>query len=308
VLTPSPFAAEQVRITLFCLLAAGLVLIRHRSNLVRLVHANENRLRDSTAMHLASKILHVLAVGLWFGTGIFFSFNVGFTLFHTFEAEAMKPPDQRPTWFKVSDEFQVEPDRRKDQGTRAAGAAIAPLFDQYFLLQGVCGLLAVITALGWSKAEPGRRVHSVRFLVLLAALATVVAGWPLERYVSDLRVTRNQADDQLRTKIVMQVVNAPKGQPGPNLEQERAALSQANAQFGMWHGISVLLNLVTLVLVTVGMALAAVLPGRTAEVEGQKAEVGGQKSEVRIQRSEVGSPGVAPEDSPQTAIRGVGTS
>src|SRR5262245_17846912 len=50
VATPAPFAAESVIITLFCLVAAGLVLLRHRSNITRLIQGTENRLQDSPTM------------------------------------------------------------------------------------------------------------------------------------------------------------------------------------------------------------------------------------------------------------------
>src|SRR5262249_12058514 len=153
-------------------------------------------LQDSPAMRLLAKTLHVLAVGLWFGAAVFFSFVVALSLFDSFESAAKEPRGpKRPVWFPVAGQFDRDADR-KEQGTRAAGHAVGPLFDAYFLLQGVCGLIAVVTALGRWRAEPGSRVHKLRAVVLLLALGTVAAGWPIEQTVSRLRDERNKAVDR----------------------------------------------------------------------------------------------------------------
>jgi hypothetical protein len=153
-------------------------------------------------------------------------------------------------WFPVAPQFDKDAALRKEQGTRAAGYAITPLFDAYFLLQGVCGFVAAVTALGWVRAEPGVRVHKIRAEVVLLALATVVAGWPIERYVGELRDLRNQAvDEQLRSGSA-------------NQEHFAAVAKLARAEFGRWHLYSLLLNFVTVILVAVAMALTACLPAR----------------------------------------------
>ena len=74
------------------------------------------------------------------------------------------------------------------------GAAVGPIFPYYFLLQGLCGLLAVIPALAWSWAEPQSSLHKARSLLLIVALVLVVAGWPLVQKVSALRALRYSAD------------------------------------------------------------------------------------------------------------------
>jgi hypothetical protein len=135
-----------------------------------------------------------------------------------------------------------------------ATAAIAPMFDWYFLLQGVCGVVAMATALRWSMADPAARAHRWRSVVLIAAVATVVVGWPLERYVHALRFERNEKVD-----IFLRSAADPEASP----ETKAEALQQAKAArglFGMVHGLSFLLNFGTLGLVTVAMALAALLP------------------------------------------------
>lgn len=227
-LTPDPFAPANALLTGFCLLTSALVLLRHRSNVSRLLHGTENRLPESPAMLQLSKTLHVLAVGLWFGSAVFFSLVAALVLFQTFESLGTMPASERPAWLPLAEPFD------KEKGTRLAGAAVGPLFPWYFLIQGVCGLIAVATALPWSRAEPANKVHRLRTVLLVLALTTVVVGWPLAQRVSDLRVARYAADP--------------------------VVAEAARAAFGNWHTYSLLLNFLTLGLVTVIMALAAWLP------------------------------------------------
>jgi acyl-phosphate glycerol 3-phosphate acyltransferase len=242
ILSSAPFGAQDVIITVFCLVAAGLVFARHRANLGRLLHGTENRLKESPSMLLLTKLVHVLSLGLWFGSGIFFSFVVGLLLFRTFGSLTEEPQLARPLWLPAPPELEKnrpsdsfpEP-LRKEQGSRIAGAAVGPMFPWYFGLQAVCGVLAVATALAWcsSASYPGA-VHKVRVVVLGLALIGVGVGWWLEREVEKRRETRTAAD-------------------------------QARADFGRWHGFSLMVNLLTVLLVTVGMALAAALPAASAD-------------------------------------------
>jgi acyl phosphate:glycerol-3-phosphate acyltransferase len=205
-------------------------------------------------MSLLGRTLHVLALGLWFGTSIFFTFVVGLTVFGTFEKIAAEPAASRPLWFPVPSEFEKprpgehfpEP-LRKEQGSRAGGAAVGPLFPWFFGIQAACGCLTLLTALAWY----GRRetVHKVRAVVLLLTLATVAGGWWLERIVEDMRVVRNDRSD-----VVLR-------SPQPASEEVQAA-EAARAGFGRFHFYSLMLNFATVGLVTVAMALAAQLPTR----------------------------------------------
>jgi acyl-phosphate glycerol 3-phosphate acyltransferase len=247
--TPAPLADVNCILTVFCSLAAGLVFLRHRANITRLLRGNENRLQDTPAMQLLGKTLHVLAVGLWFGTAVFFTFVVTLSLFQSFESEAQKPKAERPAWFRFPDELDRDAALRKEQGSRAAGFAVGPLFDYYFLLQGLCGFAAAVTALGWARGAAAR-VHKVRAVVVLLALGTVVAGWPIERKVGELRDLRNQAVDRERAQ--------------PSQAELVAQADTLRKEFRDWHLYSLLLNFVTLILVTVAMALAARLPEQRA--------------------------------------------
>jgi glycerol-3-phosphate acyltransferase PlsY len=253
----APFAGDRLILTVFCAVAVGMVFLRHASNIGRLMRGQENRLAERPIMQNASKVLHVLAVGLWFGMAVFFSFPVALTLFSTFEAEAAKK--DRPTWFPLPAEYEMQVDKfnlQKDQGTRAAGFAIGPLFDHYFLWQGICGFLATITALSWTRVEPGRRVHRYRVIVLVLAVVTVVLGWPVERKVSELRDGRNLASDRL-----MQQLKDKGGSAGSKAIEEASGQALAARQdFTTWHLWSLLLNMVTIGLVTAAMAQTAFLP------------------------------------------------
>jgi len=207
-----------------------------------------------------SKILHVLTLGLWFGTAIFFSFVVGLNLFGTFGRVAAEPPAEREIWFPMWDAFDgPSPDPafaeplRKEQGTRAAGVAIAPLFHWYFGIQAVCALLASATALALRQKGVGR-IHAIRATVLLTALITVALGWWLEHVVEDLRGPRNSTFDAMVR------------QSTPHVEDVRAAV-EARKEFARWHLASLGLNMVTVVLVTIAMAQAAYLPSSQHPVD-----------------------------------------
>jgi acyl-phosphate glycerol 3-phosphate acyltransferase len=227
-----PFGENQRILTLFCFVAAGLVFLRHRANLGRLAHGAENRLRDSPAMLLFTKILHVLALGLWFGSTVFFTFVVAPATFKTFESYGQMPAAERPAW------LPVPPDFDKEKGTRLAGVAVGPIFPWYFLIQGACGLLAVATAFSWFRVQPYGSIHQLRCLFVGLALVTVFAGWPLVDKVDALRLDRYSLDP--------------------------VVAAGAKAAFGTYHLISLMLNFGTVILVTAAMVLAAWLPSPPA--------------------------------------------
>jgi acyl-phosphate glycerol 3-phosphate acyltransferase len=195
VLTPEPFAANSWALTAFCLATAALVIVKHRGNIARLLQGKENRVADSQGFQSIVRVTHVLALGLWVGGGVMFSFIVAPTVFATFDSAQ-------------------------------AGNIVSPIFRPYFALQGVCGLIAVATAAAWANRG---RLHRIRFAVIALAVALVLAGWPLVGKVAELRIARETSE-------------------------------AARAAFGRWHGISLSLNLATLILATAGLALAACLP------------------------------------------------
>jgi glycerol-3-phosphate acyltransferase PlsY len=268
---PEPFRQVNIIMTMFCVLAAALVFLRHRSNLVRLARGTENRVADSSAMLQFTKTIHVLALGLWLGSVFFFTFIMAPQIFTGVESLAQN--EDRPPWFPLDEKAYGKMDDQlpgpKEQGTRMAGYAISPLFPIFFALQGVLGFLATATALGWPRLQPARKVHKVRVIVLIAALLTVVIGWPLEQYVDQLRQPRHESVEKFL-----------RSEQGTTLEKEaKDQALAAKSEFFFWHMLSLGLELVTFLLVAVGLALAAQLP-----------EVKGQESGVRSQESGAGSP------------------
>jgi glycerol-3-phosphate acyltransferase PlsY len=208
-------------------------------------------LPEIPAMLLLTKVIHVLAVGLWFGTAVFFSFVVGLSLFSTFESLSVRPAGERPYWFPLPAELDRSPPSkhfpdplRKEQGSRVAGEAVSPLFTWYYSLQLACGAVALLTALAWL---PWGTVHQVRVGLVALGLVGVAVGWWMEHKVSELRQVRSQASDAVLKD------------PQPSPEAIRAA-DAARAEFGKWHGYSLIINLVTVAVVTAAMTLAAQLP------------------------------------------------
>jgi acyl phosphate:glycerol-3-phosphate acyltransferase len=233
--------------SLFCLLAGLLVIARHRANLVRLAHGNENRLQETPAMTQLAKTMHVLALGLWFGMSVFFSFVATPSLFDTLEKLSERPAEQRREWLPLPPEFakvDTEVNGPKEQGSRIAGSLVGPMFPWYFLLQDMCGIIALATAFSWVKHG---KVHRWRVGLVLVAVVLALAGWPVEQRVSKLRTPRNQAvDAYLRA----------------GSDASPSAMREARSDFGRWHVYSLMLNFATILAVAGAMALAGNLPQR----------------------------------------------
>jgi acyl-phosphate glycerol 3-phosphate acyltransferase len=131
-----PFSPGEGILTWFCLVAAGLVFLRHRANIGRLFRGTENRLQESATLLTLAKVLHLLALS-FFGPFILAALVFLGYLF------------------------------------------VAPGFPAFFAVQVTCGLVAVITALSWTKSESHRVIHKVRATLLVLALLTTLASWPL---------------------------------------------------------------------------------------------------------------------------------
>jgi glycerol-3-phosphate acyltransferase PlsY len=255
--TPQPLAAEHLPQTLFCSAAAGLVFWAHRSNLLRLLHRRELRLREDSFLMGLRHSLYLLAVSCWFGMLVFFSLVVGPVLFRQWRALAEE--GTRPNWFPLAAAFERRDwdfDGPREQGTRAAGFTVSQLFPWYYLLQGICGFVAVGACLGQQRTAPTRR-GAWRCRLLLLALGLVVLGWGVERYVRGYQELRDQTIEQF-------LQSPPEREP-----LARQAAEEARAQFGRWHLVSLALNLgtlasVTLVLVLSALDLAAPATGEAA--------------------------------------------
>jgi glycerol-3-phosphate acyltransferase PlsY len=225
--TPAPFDSSQSKLTLFTIVAFLLVVVRHYGNIIRVVRGQEHRISESTAMRSLGKVIHVLSMGLWFGSNVFF-IVVTLIVLETWQRYGQMSFNERPVWLPFGGGFN------EDAGTRVFGATVAPIFPFFFLVQGVCGLFALITALGFSRAEPTRRLHRVRFMVILVAALTVVGGWPLSQRLDELRIERYNPDASIA--------------------------NPAKKDFGRLHAYSLFLNFGTVILVAIGTALAAFPP------------------------------------------------
>ncbi|MBX9679005.1 MAG: glycerol-3-phosphate 1-O-acyltransferase PlsY [Gemmataceae bacterium] len=246
--------------TLYVAVGGAFVIVRHRSNVRRIWLGTENRFQENGLMESLARSIHVLAVGLWFGMAAFFSFAVATGLFDSFEQ--LGRAEDRPSWFPRPEMYsRSEPtlDSPKEQGSRAAGYVIGPLFTKYYLWQGICGILAVGTAIGWAKRG---KLHAWRANLLVVALILVLAGWPLERKVGDLRVPRNEATEAY---LKADAATAPSLAP---------AMKEKRDEFLHWHLASVFLNLGVIVLVGVATAMAGHLPPRDANGNASRAVLG----------------------------------
>ena len=103
-------------------------------------------------------------------------------------------------------------------------------------MQAACGLVAVVTALAWWNAEPNRRAHRLRVIVLGLGLILVAVGWPVSEHVSALRPVRFDPDP--------------------------AVAAAARDAFRAWHFVSLGLSLPTVLAAGVGLFLGAVTDDR----------------------------------------------
>jgi hypothetical protein len=234
-----PFAGEAIYSTLFCMAGALIVFVKHRTNLQRLIAGTENQLEARSMFDFLQRALHLLALALWLGSAVFFSFLAAPKIFASFNEVAKSPPGDRTAYVPINEGLD---DARKDQlGSALAGAAVGPIFPLFFGLHAVCGIIALVTAAGWWKREG--RIHRVRAILIGIALLTVAIGWPISQKVTELRLARFSPD--------------------------AAIAAAAKDGFVTWHLISLALSFVTTVIVFAAMLLAARLPERKTPPEDE---------------------------------------
>lgn len=233
---PSPFAEPQWVVTVFVLVAASFVIVKHRSNVKRILAGTENRIDDGDRRVTLLRGLHILAVGWWFGAAAFFNFVAAPNLFESFAEVANTQPSNRTAQFRILPSDLDTVPNRDALGKALAGSAVAPLFPRYFLLATLCSLAGAVTAYGFLLMDPEGRIHRRRFWLAVVAAALVVGGWPLSGYVSQLSADRWGAD--------------------------LAVAAEAKAAFGPWHLVSLAGSGITTLLAGVLLALAAKLPER----------------------------------------------
>lgn len=230
----SPFAAEHIAITLYVLVGSAFVAFKHRSNVERLLKCNENPIALNEARRQTwLRIVHLLAVGFWFGGVAFFNFAAAPAIFESFKQVVNAGSSDRTANETIIPD-NAETQRKDALANALAGSAVAPIFPMYFALQAICVLLALATALSWRNAIPNRGTHRTRVALLVVAFLTVAIGWPVSQHVSELR--------PLRFRPEPDVANA------------------ARQAFLVWHSVSLLLSFLTVLLGGVVLALASKFP------------------------------------------------
>ncbi len=241
--TPNAFSDEALPIAIYLIVGTVMVFVKHRSNIKRLLQGTENQIGDFAMQQTILRASHILALGFWFGGAGFFNFLAAPAIFASFKQVVHAGPSDRTAQESIiTADASVE---RKDALASAlAGSAVGPVFPRYFAMQGLCGFLALITALSWWNAEG--KVHRWRVYLIAVAVLTVAIGWPVSNYVSELRLLRYTPDSAISTK--------------------------AKADFGTWHLVSLFLSFVTVCLAGVALALASRLPVENAVVADCESE------------------------------------
>jgi glycerol-3-phosphate acyltransferase PlsY len=229
--TPDPFGPGNWVVTAFCVVGAALVVIKHRANIRRLLAGTENRIGDGPMRQTLLRGLHIVALGFWFGGAAFFNFVTAPAIFASFKEVVNTAPSDRTANVPIVPEGADE-QTRKNLASALAGSAVGPVFPKYYVMQAVCGVIALLTAFAWWNT--GGRVHRWRVYLLWAALLLVAMSWTNSEYVGQLRLARFD--------------------PNPSIA---AAAWEA---FGTWHLVSLLFSFVTTCLAGVVLALAARLP------------------------------------------------
>jgi hypothetical protein len=229
--SPTPFSADAMPITLYLIAAAAMVVIKHWKNIERLLRGTENQIREFSMRQVILRGLHVLALGMWFGGAGFFNFLAAPPIFASFKQVVNAGPSDRTAQETIIP-ADASQERKDALASALAGSAVGPVFPRYFAMQAVCGLLALVTALGWWNAEG--KVHRWRMYVIAIAVLTVAIGWPISNYVSELRLLR--------------------------FVQDPAIAAAAKTDFVSWHLASLFLSFVTVCLAGVALAMASRLP------------------------------------------------
>jgi hypothetical protein len=119
----------------------------------------------------------------------------------------------------------------------------------YFGILAAGAVLALAAA--WQFQGAPAAVHRARRMILVTAVLAIGSGWMLRAKVSTLREIRSALSDR-----VLQ-------DRQPSADDLRRA-EAARQDFGRWHAGSLGVNLLTVILLTAAMALAAFLPAARA--------------------------------------------
>lgn len=232
-------AAPSDPAAILVLLSGIFVIAKHHGNIRRIIAGNENLLAEGPLFSLLPGRLALAAGSAWLGMGLFFTFVTGLGTFGAFESLAMEEP--RPYWLPMPENLLREPEKglylpdplRKEQGSLLAGVSVSAQFPWYFFIQTVLGSILLGAMAGRRPIQPGW------VLIAGTALGLSMAGWATERHVESIRVSRNEVTARYVAST----------------DSERASIStelkSARGAFRRWHSVSIILNLATLVCVSV---------------------------------------------------------
>ena len=233
--TSHPFSSAALPVTLYLLVGSAFVVVKHRSNVRRLIAGTEpHTTGDGSRRQFALRAVHIVALGVWFGGSLFFNFLTAPAIFASFDDVAKTAPSDR-----TAHEPLLPPDaddaRKQRLGSALAGAAVGPVFPLYFATQAICGGLALVTALAWRSA--------LRTLLIAAGLLYVAAGWPVSRHVAELRAARVDVANPARAEA-------------------------AKRAFRTWHFVSLGLSTLTVGVAGAALVMAAGLPNGPRDSTG----------------------------------------
>lgn len=184
------------------------------------------------------RVLHLVGVGLWLGTVVFFPFCVALPVIAGMQALAMRPDN----WLHLQSE---------KEGIRLAGELLNIVFARYFLFQLGCGLAALIPAVIWLRQSGKVHRFRVGFLLLAMVLVSANEWWLAEnvRYWRHARYASHSAAEHTTAPGTTASAATP-GSPHPDAEQA----------FQFWHTLSLAADIVTLLLVFLTVLLAPFTP------------------------------------------------
>ena len=230
----SGMALSAWPITAFILAGTLLVIVKHRSNIARLWKGTEPPIGELAMRPTLLKSIHLLALGLWFGGAAFFNFGTATSIFASFKEVVANSPSDRTAHLDIVPVGTTE-ERQGELASALAGSAVGPVFPRYFVMQVVCAIVALATAIVWWRTDPGVSQHRQRVLILLLGLLSLAVAWPISNHVSSLRLERFN----------------------PNREIAESAV----AAFATWHLVSLALSFVTIFLAGLALCYASRLPG-----------------------------------------------
>jgi acyl phosphate:glycerol-3-phosphate acyltransferase len=215
----TPFGSEHLVVTLFCLFVTAMSIWKHRGNVVRILRGTENKL-ESAMWEVLCRTLHVLSLGVWFGSALMFNFIAAPTIFESFKDVVENAPSDRTAYQELAPSSDAE--KKKQLASALAGSAVGPIFPKFFALQAICATVALFTAFAW-RSNGG--LGKWRMIVVALACITVAIGWPLSEKVTALRI-------------------------------QRFTDEAAKAAFGEWHLYSLGLSTLTILLTGIALAMA----------------------------------------------------